>query len=79
MTTFGPAHCGTCGTRILGKYYYGKIDDGTFEVHLHLHRGHWEVMCPSCFHLGPGLGKLGMGFGQEYTKQTNGEWKKTGG
>lgn len=36
-------------------------------------------MCPSCFTLGPGFGKLGQGLGQEYTKQPDGKWLKTGG
>jgi hypothetical protein len=35
-------------------------------------------MCKTCFTLGPGIGKLGSGLGQEYTEQGH-HWIKTGG
>jgi hypothetical protein len=36
-------------------------------------------MCKNCFTLGPGLNKLGLGLGQEYTENKAGNWIKTGG
>lgn len=62
-----PKECDTCDTPITTKFYDAK----TFV-------GIWACMCPSCFNLGPGLGKLGTGFGQEYSKK-NGQFVKTGG
>jgi hypothetical protein len=69
-TWMGPAptNCDTCGTKITNKFYDAKTEMGP-----------WGCMCPSCQNLGPGLGKLGTGFGQEYTKQKDGKWLKTAG
>jgi hypothetical protein len=64
-----PAACDTCDTPITTKFY----DAATVM-------GPWANMCPSCFTLGPGRGKLGTGLGQEYTKVAGScEFKKTGG
>lgn len=63
-----PEKCDTCTTPIVGIFYDGKTTVGP-----------WACMCPSCFYMGPGVGKLGTGFGQEYKKQPDGRWKKTGG
>lgn len=63
-----PAKCDTCDTPIKNKFYDAKTEMGP-----------WANMCPSCFGLGPGIGKLGQGFGQEYTKQSDGKFIKTGG
>lgn len=60
--------CDTCDTPIVDKFYDAKTEMGP-----------WANMCPSCFTLGPGLGRLGTGLGQEYTKQPDGRFGKTGG
>jgi hypothetical protein len=62
-----PQKCDICETQITNKFYDAKTSMGP-----------WANMCPSCFTLGPGLGKLGSGLGQEYTKDGN-LWPKTGG
>lgn len=62
------ANCQTCATAIDKVFYDAKTKMGP-----------WAIMCPSCFTLGPGYGKLGLGFGQQYTKQADGTWLKTGG
>lgn len=64
-----PVKCDTCSTPITGKFYDAKT----------LFAGGWGCLCPSCQILGPGLNKLGPGYGQEYTKQPDGRFKKTGG
>jgi hypothetical protein len=64
-----PSACDMCDTPIKDKFY-----DAVTTM------GPWANMCPSCFTLGPGRGKLGTGFGQEYTKIAGScEFKKTGG
>ena len=63
-----PTNCDTCDTKITTKFYDAKTDIGP-----------WANMCPSCHNLGPGLGRLGTGLGQEYTKQPDGKFLKTGG
>lgn len=63
-----PKKCVICNAPITKKFYDGATTSGP-----------WACMCPSCFYLGPGLGKLGTGLGQEFTKQADGRWKKTGG
>ena len=63
-----PQKCDTCENKITDKFYDAKTSYGP-----------WGNMCPSCFYMGPGLGELGTGFGQEYTKQKDGRWLKTGG
>lgn len=61
--------CDTCGTKIGNKFYDARTSLGP-----------WAIMCPSCHHLGPGLGRLGTGYGQEYTKIEGGDrYEKTGG
>lgn len=71
MTTthmYPPKNCDTCDTKIVDVFYDAKTDFGP-----------WANMCPSCFHVGPGLCKLGTGFGQEYRKQKDGSFTKTAG
>lgn len=63
-----PEKCDTCDTPIVSKFYDAKTEMGP-----------WACMCPSCQNLGPGLGQLGLGKGQEYTKQPDGKWLKTAG
>jgi hypothetical protein len=43
--------------------------------------GRWALLCPSCALGGQGIGKLGLGFGQRYDLQSNGEkkWLLTSG
>jgi hypothetical protein len=63
-----PGSCVTCGEDNVGlKFYDAKTSFG-----------YWAIMCVKCFHFGPGLGKLGIGLGQEYTKK-HGQYVKTGG
>ena len=66
-----PKHCDACGTAITDKFYDARTEHGP-----------WACMCPSCFTLGPGVGRLGKGLGQEYSKVESGgnvTWPKTGG
>lgn len=63
-----PTKCDTCGTPITDTFYDAATSHGP-----------WACMCPSCFTLGPGFGKLGPGFGQQYEKQSDLKFKKTGG
>ena len=65
-----PTHCDTCDKAITTKFYDAKTQMGP-----------WANMCPTCFTLGPGYGKLGQGLGQEYTKKMIDRkevWEKTG-
>lgn len=63
-----PTKCDTCEAPIVDKFYDEKTKMGP-----------WGCLCPNCHTFGPGLGKLGLGWGQEYTKQPDGKWLKTGG
>jgi hypothetical protein len=63
-----PAKCDTCQGKIEKTFYDAATSYGA-----------WGCLCPTCFHLGPGLGQLGTGKGQEYKKQKDGRWLKTGG
>ena len=63
-----PGFCETCEGPIHNKFYDARTKYGP-----------WACMCPSCQTLGPGLNKLGTGLGQEYIKQADGKWLKTGG
>lgn len=66
-----PEKCETCEGEIKNKFYDAATKQGP-----------WACMCPACFNFGPGLGKLGLGKGQEYTKTVENDkivYKKTGG
>jgi hypothetical protein len=66
-----PEKCDTCDTPITNKFYDAKTKMGP-----------WACMCPTCQVLGPGINKVGLGLGQEYTKtKVDGKiiWKKTAG
>jgi hypothetical protein len=64
-----PTSCDTCATTIEAVFYDAKTNI----------QGKWACMCPSCFTLGPGLNKLGPGYGQRYERQEDGNFIKTGG
>ena len=61
-----PNRCDLCKCAITHKFY---------DAHLKI--GCAANVCPSCF-LFEGIG-LGIGRGQEYTKQKNGSYKQTAG
>lgn len=63
-----PETCDTCEAAIDLEFI-----DGATKM------GPWAHMCPTCFILGPGLNKLGLGIGQRYQKQDDGRFKKIGG
>ena len=63
-----PETCDTCDTDITNTFIDGKTAMGP-----------WAFLCPSCFHFGPGTGRLGTGWGQKYEKQPDGKWLKTAG
>ena len=63
-----PATCDTCDSPIHDIFYDAKTKMGP-----------WACMCPICQTLGPGLNQLGLGKGQEYTKNKSGHWIKTNG
>lgn len=62
-----PGFCETCGDLIKDTFYDAKTALGPCAC-----------MCPTCFTLGPGIGKLGTGFGQKYERQGS-KWVKTAG
>lgn len=62
-----PITCEMCGSLIRNVFYDAKTKQGP-----------WACMCPRCHTEGQGVGKLGRGYGQEYTKQGT-AWIKTGG
>lgn len=63
-----PTNCDTCDAPIEKRFYDANTTLGA-----------WATMCPTCFTLGPGCGKLGSGFGQQYDLQKSGRFIKTGG
>lgn len=63
-----PAKCDTCDTPIVDIFYDAKTVYGP-----------WGILCPTCHTLGPGLGLLGPGAGQEFKKQADGRFLKTAG
>jgi len=60
-----PGFCETCDAPIKKVFYDART------VH-----GPWALMCKTCFITGPGTGRLGVGFGQEYTEDVE-HWVKT--
>ena len=62
-----PGFCETCDGPLKSKFYDAQTKQGP-----------WAIMCPSCFNLGPGIGKLGTGLGQKYEFDGK-HWIKTGG
>ena len=71
-----PGFCENCDGPIHKKFYDAATKAGPrSEMAI---AGPWAIMCPTCFTLGPGYGKLGLGFGQEYTFDGK-HWNKTGG
>lgn len=60
-----PERCETCDTPIGNVFYDAKTEMGP-----------WACMCPSCQTLGPGLGKVGQGIGQEFTKSKGPDGKE---
>lgn len=60
-----PKSCEICGKPIEKVFYDARTRHGP-----------WACMCKTCFTLGPGVGKLGTGLGQEYTEE-EGTWYKT--
>ena len=62
-----PTRCETCDSPIHDKFYDAKTKHGP-----------WACMCRTCHVLGPGINRLGQGYGQEYT-HIAGEWVKTAG
>lgn len=64
-----PTHCESgCGNAIKGKFYDAPMVRG----------GPWGCICPTCFLLSSPA-KLGIGLGQEFTKQRDGKWLCTAG
>jgi len=63
-----PEKCDTCPNKIDKVFFDAKTTYGP-----------WACMCPTCQVLGPGLNKVGTGYGQKYEKQRDGRWKKTEG
>lgn len=64
-----PTACDTCGHPLHDEFYDEKTSIS----------GKWGCLCSTCHTLGPGLGKLGTGWGQKYEKQLDGRWLKTDG
>jgi hypothetical protein len=62
-----PENCDICRTPIIEEFVDGKTNMG----------GKWGCLCIRC-HKVYGFG-LGLGVGQHYKKQEDGEWLKVGG
>jgi hypothetical protein len=62
-----PEACELCD----GDFHDNTFVDGKTDL------GVWGIMCHGC-HVTHGEG-LGLGKGQQYTKQDDGSWVKTGG
>jgi hypothetical protein len=60
-----PGFCEICDGPINDKFYDAATTMGP-----------WALMCPTCFHHGMGIGKTGIGRGQEYTRDGD-SWVKT--
>lgn len=60
-----PTYCDACDAKIKGVFYDARIGE------------HWGTVCPECFKRSNG--RLGAGFGQQYTNAPDGRWVKTGG
>ena len=63
-----PTNCDICHKAIVSQFTDGKTNGGP-----------WAIMCKACFPRHSLANKLGTGLGQQYTKQTDGRWLKTGG
>ena len=64
-----PGFCDTCDGPIRNVFYDARTINGP-----------WACMCKTCQTLGPGINKLGTGYGQEYTEnKKSGKWIKTRG
>ena len=73
-----PGFCETCDGPISSIFYDAATKSPIKYNPPRL--GPWACMCKTCFTLGPGFGKLGQGYGQEYTfDKATGFWLKTGG
>lgn len=59
-------HCNLCSEPFIDKFYDAKASFGS-----------WAFMCPLCFR--EHEAHLGIGRGQEYTKQDDGQWLQTAG
>ena len=62
-----PKGCECCSLPLTTTFYDAKLKTGP-----------WALICPRCFTLGPGYGKLGLGWGQKYVKTGEG-WLCTEG
>ena len=77
------------GTPLAKKYWFGKVPavddfgqpivDRFYDAKTKL--GPWAIMAPSSWVLNRIAkdGALGLGLGQEYTRQKDGRWMKTAG
>lgn len=63
-----PVTCDVCDSPIDKTFIDGKTQAGP-----------WACMCMTCYTLGPGVGKLGLGIGQMYERQKDKKWLKIGG
>lgn len=62
-----PAECNLCGEDIVEKFYDCRVP----------RYGQWADICPGCFN--DERCATGTGAGQEYSKNTDGEFVKTAG
>lgn len=63
-----PTSCDVCGDPI-GETFYD----------MRTRSGPWACMCPRCAMVGPGVGRVGTGFGQKYERRPDGSYEKTAG
>lgn len=59
-----PSKCDICDADLKDAYIDGRT-----------RRGPWANMCPSCFFISPGIGKLGIGLGTKFVRKKD-EWVK---
>lgn len=61
-----PTKCDVCNGPLKDVYVDGRT------VH-----GPWANMCPSCFFISPGVGKLGVGNGTKFERKGLGKWERS--
>lgn len=62
-----PTKCDLCERRLISVFVDGRTSDGR-----------WGIMCPRC-RIDEGREELGVGLGQKYQRQPNGDWLKVAG
>ena len=57
-------NCQACSTQLEQTFYDMKTKK----------QGAWGILCRRCAYDGVGVGRCGIGYGQQYQRQPNGSW-----